>query len=296
MSIFPVEIEPPPRIEDWKKWARTVGLRIGDDERVLFDDDAELAQRFRDTVAQEFAQSLPDPHYSGWRVILALLLAFFTLSIVVALVGVIRDGTAWGSYIATSVVILLLDCTWIVSQRKWSARVDERDDLRAHLTEHAARSAMEVIRARRIRTKTRSPEGEVAPRFDAAWPAPSPQPYGVSDDGARALVSEWLRHLGAIDTVPTQVGNHGGVDAHSSRYIVHTKNSNGTVGIAEVRELAGVCVADGRRGIIFTSDSFAANAVEFADRVGITLFIYSAEGGTLTAANPNAQLILTQGL
>ena len=296
MSIFPVEIEPPPRMEDWEKWARTVGLRIGDDERVLFDDEDELTRRFSVTAAHEFAHTLPDPHYSRWRVIFALLLAFSTVGILVGLVGVIRDGTTWGGYIATSVVILLLDWAWITSQRNWTLRLGERDRLRDHLIEVAAHIAMEVIRARRIRTKTRSHEGDLAPKFDARWPAPSPQPYGVNDDGARALVREWMRHLGAIDIVVTEGSNESEIDADSSRYIVRTKNSTETVGVAEVRELAGVCVADGRRGLFFASGTFAAAAVEFADRVGIPLFIYSAQGGTLNAANPNAQVILTRGL
>ena len=263
---------------------------------MLFDEDAALTQRLHAQAVHDLGQALPDPRYSGWRVFFALILGLFTLSIVTGILAVIRDGTTWGSFIVTSVVILLLDWAWIASHTKWRRRVTSRADLRGHLAEVAAGSAMEVIRARRIRTKTTSHEGDVAPKFDAQWPPPFPQPYGVNDAGAEALVGDWMRHLGALDTVVTRVSNDGGIDAYSSRYIAQTKNYTGTVGVAEVRELAGVCAADGRRGLFFTSGVYAVGAIEFADRVGIALFIYDAVRGTLVAANPNAQTILNSGL
>ena len=105
-----------------------------------------------------------------------------------------------------------------------------------------------------------------------------------------------MRHLGAIDVVLTGGSNQSEIDADSSRYIVRTKNSTEAVRRSRSAGVAGVCVADGRRGLFFTSGTFAAAAVEFADHVGIPLLIYSAQGGTLNAANPNAQVILTRGL
>ena len=132
---LPVEIEPPPRMETGRNGARTVGLRIGDDERALFDDDDELTRRFRVTAGHESRTHFPTPTTRVGPHHIRLVARFLHDGILVGLVGVIRDGTTWGGYIATSVVILLLDLAWITSQRNWTLRLGERDRLRDHLIE-----------------------------------------------------------------------------------------------------------------------------------------------------------------
>lgn len=295
MSLSPQPVRPLPQIEEWESWARTVGLLVGDRERVLFDKDEALGERLRVEAAGDLAKALPDPHYSGWRIFFVIVLGFATFSTIAGIPVAIRDGI-WGISVAVTTFVLLLDCVWLSSEQHWRRRVAVRMELRMHLAGVAARAAMEVIRARRIRTRTKSHEGAAPPKFEAQWPPPFPQPYGVNDVGAEALAGDWMRHLGAVDTTVTRASPGVSADVSSSRYISRTKNDADTVGVVHVRELAGACVADGRRGLYFTSGTYAPAAVDLADSAGIALFTFSAERGTLSAANPNAQLILHRGL
>lgn len=126
-------------------------------------------------------------------------------------------------------------------------------------------------------------------------PPPEPQPFGVSHQGAEALVAAWMRHLGILDAEPTRYVSDGGIDVTGNGYIAQVKNYTGTVGVAEVRELAGVAVVDGRTALFWTSGTYAVGAVEFADRAGITLFIYDAAGGAILAANALGETAIADG-
>ncbi|MEI5583698.1 MULTISPECIES: restriction endonuclease [unclassified Agromyces] len=131
-----------------------------------------------------------------------------------------------------------------------------------------------------------------------AWPRPGPQPYGVSHRGAELLVADWMRHLGATDAEATRFTGDGGVDVASAHWIAQVKNlaERTTVPVAQVRELAGVAAHDGRRALFFTSGAYSPGGVAFADRAGLALFEYHAEGGALRAANAHARLMVTEGL
>lgn len=132
--------------------------------------------------------------------------------------------------------------------------------------------------------------------FVPGGPAPMPQPYGVSHEGAEYLVAEWVRYLGEADSEITRFVSDGGVDVQSQHYIAQVKNYSGTVGVAEVRELGGVASIDGRKPLFFTSGSYAAGAIEFAERSGMALFVYDAQLGTLAGANEAAEHALAKGL
>src|SRR5690606_38237865 len=127
-------------------------------------------------------------------------------------------------------------------------------------------------------------------------PPPAPQPYGVSAEGAERIVEAWMRHLGALDSEVTRYTGDGGIDVTSASWIAQVKHYQGVIGVAPVRELAGVAAVDGRRALFFTSTRYAAGAAEFADRAGIGLFTYSAEEGTLTAMNEIAEELYERGL
>ncbi|MBM7502567.1 restriction endonuclease [Agromyces aurantiacus] len=142
--------------------------------------------------------------------------------------------------------------------------------------------------------------GRSAPGFplEPAWPRPAPQPYGVSHRGAEQLVADWMRHLGAADAEVTRFTGDGGVDVVSAHWIAQVKNlgERTTVPVAHIRELAGVAAHDGRRPLFFTSGTYSTGGVAFADRAGMGLFEYHAEGGALRAANGLARAAVVEGL
>ncbi|WP_084486098.1 restriction endonuclease [Humibacter albus] len=66
-------------------------------------------------------------------------------------------------------------------------------------------------------------------------------------------------------TTITRFSGDGGVDVESTHYIAQVKNYSGTVGVTEMRELGGVASVDGRKPLFFTSGTYSAGAVEFAN-------------------------------
>lgn len=153
------------------------------------------------------------------------------------------------------------------------------------------KTAIAQIDARRNAARS-TPEGEASAR----GPMPPAQPFGVSHEGAEALCAEWLKYLGELDAEYTRVVGDGGIDVQSSRYIGQVKNYSGTVGVASIRELAGVATVDGRRAVFFTSGTYASGSVSFANQVGMPLFVYNAVEGSLSHANEIAEKAIISGL
>ena len=125
---------------------------------------------------------------------------------------------------------------------------------------------------------------------------PEKQQFGVSDEGAESLVAQWMRWLGVYDAEATKFVGDGGIDVESSKYIAQVKNFTGLVGIAAIRELAGVAAVDGRIGLFFTSGSYPREADMWAESAGIYLFQYDAKEAKLRACNSLAKEALGKGL
>lgn len=131
--------------------------------------------------------------------------------------------------------------------------------------------------------------------FDPAL-KPEKQPFGVSDEGAEALVAQWMRWLGVYDAEVTKFVGDGGIDVESSRYIAQVKNFTGNVGIAPIRELAGVAAVDGRTPLFFTSGVYPRDSEAWAQSAGIYLFTYEVKTAKLSANNQLARNALGSGL
>lgn len=127
-------------------------------------------------------------------------------------------------------------------------------------------------------------------------PAPDPQPFGVSHEGAERLVTAWMRHLGALDAETTRVVGDGGIDVVSEKFVVQVKNYAGSIAVVDVRALYGVAVAEGKHPLMFTSGTMTVEGLAFANRVRMAALQYSAEDGTLRGLNPLGEHIVEHGL
>lgn len=187
-------------------------------------------------------------------------------------------------------------CLWLAASS--ATRSDaQRKERVASLTEVAWDAAVQEIERRKEVARSYNPSIRAAAGgFAPAGPAPQPQPYGISHEGAEALTAAWMRYLGEADADVTRFTSDGGIDVTSEHYIAQVKNYSGTVGVESVRELAGVSLADGRKPLFFTSGNYASGAVEFAGRVGVALFQYDAAEGTLTGVNEIAEAAIARGL
>ncbi|MGJ8720857.1 MAG: restriction endonuclease [Salinibacterium amurskyense] len=170
------------------------------------------------------------------------------------------------------------------------------EDRATWLTEVALEAAADAFLERRNAARAHSPIEDPSLPFIPRGSMPQPQQFGVSHQGAEALCAEWMRFYGEEDAETTRFTADGGIDVTSLHYIAQVKNYVGTVGVAEVREMAGVALDDGRKALFFTSGSYAAGAIAFADRVGMPLFIYDAAEGSLAGVNQHAESIFVSGL
>ena len=125
---------------------------------------------------------------------------------------------------------------------------------------------------------------------------PEPQPYGVSNYGAEALVADWLVYLGCKEVVLTQASQDGGVDVETSAHLCQVKYyKNNPVSVQEVREIFGVASAAGKAAMIFTSSDLTAAAYEFANQVGIIAVQFNVEESFLVGLNSFGKELLEKG-
>lgn len=116
---------------------------------------------------------------------------------------------------------------------------------------------------------------------------PLVSPYGLSPDEAEAWICKWMLHMGAKGAVTTQYVGDGGIDVEADHYIAQVKMYSGSVGIASLREFAGVAFVDedGRRPLFFTTGSYPAAGPGLADRAKMALFFFDLATGSVTGAN-----------
>jgi len=193
------------------------------------------------------------------------------------------NGIGGASLFFGLLLIVLAVIFWVASSNSKSKTLVKETD---ELLQVGWNVGWEVMAYRSAAAMVHKPRG----------PAPGPQPYGVSHDGAERLVAEWMRHLGEMDAEVTRFTGDGGIDVMSTHCIAQVKNYTGTVGVTEIRELAGVAAVDGRRPLFFTSGTYASGAIEFAERAGIALFRYDAVAGTLLPVDAIAARAIQQGL
>ena len=168
--------------------------------------------------------------------------------------------------------------------RRRTVRV-QRDDIERRLAAHRMNAER-----RRAAIAHRVEEKQEAEVRRVRWlnrpaPAPAPQVFGVSHEGAEHLTAMWMRHLGVLDAEVTRYSGDGGVDVASAEYVVQVKNLTGSVPVQDIRALYGVAAADGKRALLFTSGSITAEGLAFAERVHMPLIRYDAIAGTVTGVN-----------
>lgn len=115
---------------------------------------------------------------------------------------------------------------------------------------------------------------------------PEKQPFGVSDQGAESYVAEWFRYLGYLDAEVTVFSGDGGIDVQTEEYVCQVKNyRDKAVSVTEVRELLGVAASERKRAVLFSSSSYTAQAIDFANKNDICLVRFLATEGRLEWIN-----------
>jgi len=114
---------------------------------------------------------------------------------------------------------------------------------------------------------------------------PEPRPRGATDDEAVELCREWMRYLGASDAVVATGESRQICALYSSGYLGWVENKRGNLGLDAVERAGRTVAADGRRGLIFIRHGALPHAVDRADHLGMAIFGFDPEGGTLDGVN-----------
>lgn len=106
---------------------------------------------------------------------------------------------------------------------------------------------------------------------------------------AASNAAEQMRRMGFADATALLGGADGGIDVFSSGAYAQVKWRGGEAGHADVETLYGARGHDHTRGLLFFAASgYAADAIEYADSVGVGLFEFDA-AGAITAINDHAR-------
>lgn len=200
----------------------------------------------------------------------------------------------------TAALFLLAILASIHSRHKDKRARAERRKLREQLVRAAYGGAGDVIGARRQR-ELRTQASRGTPSSGTTTPASTSGRVpalgtGLTPRQAEELAARWMRSMGAQDVAVTQFRGDGGIDVTSARHIAQVKHLSSNVGVAPIRELAGVVRVDGRRGLFFSTSGYASGAVEFARQCGIGLFRMDVVTGQLSPMNDVAVALQKHGL
>lgn len=92
-------------------------------------------------------------------------------------------------------------------------------------------------------------------------------------------------YLGAADTVMASGPAVRACDLYNASYLAWVENKRGNLGLEAVERAALTVAADGRRALIFIRHGVLPQAVDRADDLGIAIFGFDPEGGTLDGVN-----------
>lgn len=122
---------------------------------------------------------------------------------------------------------------------------------------------------------------------------PDPLPFGVSPRGAEHYVGQWMSWLGFSDVRITPERRDGGFDLETDAFVVQVKNLNsGWVGVAPVREIHGVAQVYSKKALFFSRGFLSDDALEFATKANMPVFLFHPEEALLQPANVCAEEFL----
>ncbi|WP_168627200.1 restriction endonuclease [Cryobacterium sp. BB307] len=281
--------------------ARAAGVKIGralpnvraSDKEVLRIVDAQVVPQIKLLRSKEERRAEEIRGLVWLFAVLAVMSAVVTAGLLIPNPLLARIPTVWGfpSGLATALFMILSATAWLFWRGAKEAAQDKQAAETNALRAAAFEGVIEELNKRRLQEGVplrRSHHREAS--------APDRVPGGVTPRGAEALVAQWMRHLGETTAETTQFQGDGGVDVAGARYIAQVKHFAVSVGVASIRELAGVAIYDGRAALFFTSTGYSKGAVEFAEKSGVALFVYDAKLAELRGINEFAIRLLEVGL
>ena len=108
---------------------------------------------------------------------------------------------------------------------------------------------------------------------------------------AEEAAAQWMRYWGWADAQTTPPGADEGKDVDSREVVAQVKAHANPIGRPDVQNLYGVAQAESKTPLFFSLSDYTNQAREWADRVGIALFLFDLEGRP-EPANVAAQILV----
>jgi hypothetical protein len=106
---------------------------------------------------------------------------------------------------------------------------------------------------------------------------PAPRLIRAAHD-AELVAADWMTYLGFGKARVTPIGVDAGIDVHAERGVAQVKFEAVPTGRPVVQGLFGAATGEGKPGVFFSSAGYTAEAVSWAERVGVALFRFDLQG------------------
>lgn len=116
--------------------------------------------------------------------------------------------------------------------------------------------------------------------------------YITTPHQAELNAAQLMRSWGFVDATATTGGADSGIDVRSRSALAQVKWKSGVTGRPDCQRLVGARGNGSERLFFFSASGYSAQAVEYADQVGIALFTYDPLGAA-EAVNSEASRMLS---
>jgi len=236
--------------------------------------------------------------FGGWAAVFLTLFSYsFTHNVGLAIVWVVLS---WGAVIALFKASEAAD-------RKHDPHAVDRSFLWRDLSEVLMAMYEDRNRKKRIENEEyKRPLPSITPadvskyqRAPIRWTPAGAQPAPMqtcTDREAEHVAKEWMEYLGEPRCRVTQATRDGGVDVSSEHFVAEVKYHAAPVPPNLVRQIFGAATAERKRAVFFALTGYTADAVVFAEKNRIPLFVYDYRMGTLHPKSSTAEQAIKGGL
>lgn len=114
--------------------------------------------------------------------------------------------------------------------------------------------------------------------------------YIITPHQAEVNAQNLMRSWGYSDAVAGAGGADGGIDVRSKRALAQVKWKGGVTGRPDCQRLVGARGTGSEQLFFFSANGYSAQAIEYADEVGMALFTYDPVGAA-EPVNPAARRV-----
>ena len=133
-------------------------------------------------------------------------------------------------------------------------------------------------------------EWQSEPEFPAF---PNSIPEGISHKSYEEYCCEALRSWGYLEAKTTRYSRDGGIDIEGPAVVAQCKHYAGSVGVKDIREIFGIAAHMKKTAAVFTSGSYTAEAIRFANEAGVALIFLDEVSGSSKALNVYAKELVS---